>query len=128
MSTEKNKALIREYLETMSRYAKDPTTVDRYISDEDLKNHIEVFETAFPGYQMILEDMMAEGDKVAVRFKFIGTHKGIFQEFLPTGREVSMKGIIIYEIKNNKIINHWMGADTAELISQLHPESNQITT
>ena len=70
MTSEENKAFIRRYLEAISGHDKPRALIDTFISDSDsaLKQDIAAAEAGFPRYQMIVEDMIAEGDKVVVRF------------------------------------------------------------
>ena len=78
MSDQENKAFIRRYLEASSGKDRPRTLQDEYITeaDEELKNHIIFFEASFPHYEVIADDMIAEGDKVAVLAGFRGGHKG----------------------------------------------------
>jgi predicted ester cyclase len=123
-----SKQLVIQYFEAL-KGPKSSEVIDKYVSDEDqeLKNHIEVFEAAFPGYELLPEDIVAEGDRVAVRFNFVGVHKGQFMDFAPTHKEVSLQGMIFYQIQNDKIINHWMVVNMAEMIDQLQEETAAAT-
>ena len=119
MSPEANKAFIRRYFEALSGKDKPAAVVNRYVSDEELKHHIALYEAAFPSYQLIAEDMIAEGDKVVVRSTFRGTHKGDLMGIPPTGKQVTMPLILIYRIADDKIVEHWMQADALGLLQQL---------
>ena len=119
MSPEENKAFIRRYFEALSSKDKPAAVVNRYVSDEELKHHIALYEAAFPSYQLIAEDMIAEGDKVVVRSTFRGTHKGDLMGIPPTGKQVTMPLILIYRIADDKIVEHWMQADALGLLQQL---------
>lgn len=118
---EANKALIRRYLEALSGKEKPAVIVDEYVADEDeeLKQHIAFFEASFPRYELIAEDMIAEGDKVTVHARFQGTHAGALGDIPPTGKQVSQPFIITYRIANGKIVQHWMGFDQLALMQQL---------
>ena len=120
MSAEENKAFIRRCFDAMGK-DKSVATLDEYIADadEELKQHIVAFEAAFPGYGIIVEDMIAEGDKVVVRGTMHGTHKGDLMGIPPTGKQVTMPVIIIYRIADGKIVEHWMIADQLGLMQQL---------
>lgn len=118
MSTE-NKAFIQRYLEALSGKDKPAATVNQYVANVHLKEHIDMFEAAFPRYQLRAEDMIAEGDKVAVRATFQGTHKGVLMGIAPTGKQVTISLMLIYRIANGKIIEHWMNADQLGLMQQL---------
>jgi predicted ester cyclase len=116
---EENKALIRQYLAALSGKDKPESIVNIYVSDEKLKQHIKLFESAFPRYKLIIEDMIAEGDKVAVRATFWGIHRGEFMGIQPTSKEVTISGMLIYRIANGKIVEYWMNFDNLRLMEQL---------
>jgi len=118
MTTEQSRKLIQEYMEAL-RIGKSEETLNKFIDDDHLKGHIIVFETGLPGYQLIAKDLIVEGNKVTVRFTVEGEHKGELFGVAPTGRKVSVDGIIIYELANNKIVNHWMQADSVALMQQI---------
>ena len=119
MSTEDNKTFIRRYFEAISGKDKATAVVHRYVTDEELKHHIALNEVAFPNYELIAEDMIAEGDKVVVRSTFRGTHKGDLMGIAPTGKQVTMPLILIYRIADDKIVEHWMQADALGMLQQL---------
>ena len=63
---------------------------------------------AFPDLRMSVEQMLAEGDKVAVLWTFRGTHTGSGYEGLPaTGTRVELRGITIWRIVNGRIVEEW---------------------
>lgn len=118
MTTEQSRKIIQEYIAAICK-EKSEETIDKYVSDPHLKGHIIIFETGLPGYQFISKDMIAEGNKVSVRFLAEGMHKGELFGQSPSGRKVKVEGIIIYELENNKIIRHWMQADSIALMQQI---------
>jgi predicted ester cyclase len=120
MSKEENKAFVLRYFEVMGK-GKSPAAVDRWIadSDQELKQHIAVFEAAFPGYQLKAEDLVAEGDKVAVRATVTGSHQGELAGIPPTGKAISASGMLIYRIAGGKIVEHWMVFDDLGVMQQL---------
>ena len=105
MTTQQSRQLIQEYIAAICR-EKSENTLDRYINDPVLKGHIIIFEAGIPNYQFIAKDTIAEGNKVTVRFVVEGEHKGDLFGVPATGRKVSIDGIIIYELADNKIVNH----------------------
>ncbi len=121
MSTGETKAFLRRYLDALSGKDKPAATIDTYIadSDEELKQHIVFFEASFPRYELIADDMIAEGDKVAVHARFKGTHQGELMGIPPTGKEVSVPFIITYRIAEGKIVQHWMSFDRMAMMEQL---------
>jgi steroid delta-isomerase-like uncharacterized protein len=114
-----SKQFIEEYLEALSGKPKTETVIDRYVNDPHLKEHILQTEAAFPEYALEVHSMIAEGETVAVRFTFHGTHKGPFAGIEATGKSVSADGMLFYEVGNGKIQKFWMQFDTPVLISQL---------
>lgn len=118
MTTEQTRKIILEYFEAISKDKSD-AVLDKYIDDPVLKGHIIIFETGIPNYQITAEDLIVEGNKATVRFKLKGKHKGELFGNAATGKNVDVDGIIIYEVKNNKIVNHWMQADTVALMQQI---------
>jgi len=124
---ETNKAFINRYLDALSGKDKPAATVDEYVaaSDEELKQHIAMFEADFPLYELIADDMIAEEDKVVVRATFRGTHQGDLMGIAPSGVEAILPLNIIYRIADGMIVEHWMAVDQLDLIQQLTapPES-----
>jgi predicted ester cyclase len=124
-SVSENKKLITDYLDALSNKPKNADTVGKYVTDEVLAKHIAESEAAFPNYELIAEEMAAEGDLVVVRGEFRGVHRGPFAGIEPTGKAVSAGLIIIYKVENGKIVNHWMQFDTFSLLQQLQsPQPN----
>ncbi|MEZ4725925.1 MAG: ester cyclase [Caldilineaceae bacterium] len=121
MSTAESRTFIQQYLAAISGQAKPLPLLNHYIavSDEALKQHIAGAEAAFPHYEMITEDLIAEGDKVVVRFTMRATHQGDFMGIPATGRQVNVPGIIIYRIADGKIVEHWMHFDALAMMQQL---------
>jgi steroid delta-isomerase-like uncharacterized protein len=74
---------------------------------------------AFPDAQITVEDLIAEGDRVAVRVTVRGTHRGIFMGVAPTGRPVALEAITIYRVDAGKIVEDWTIADIPGLQQQL---------
>jgi len=74
---------------------------------------------ALPDMQVKLEDMLAEGDKIACRWTATGTHKGEFMGMPPTNKQVTITGVHIDRIAGGKIVETWNYADTMGLMQQL---------
>lgn len=64
----------------------------------------DIFFTGFPDFRMSIEDIVAQGDKVAARFIERGTHNGEFMGITPTGRQVTWTEIGILRIEGGKIV------------------------
>lgn len=114
-----NTTMVREYFAAISGKAKPAATLDVYASDEELKQHVGFFEAAFPRYALVAEDLIAQGDKVAVRARFQGTHAGDLMGIAPTGKSVDVPFIIVYRIASGRIAEHWMSIDQMEVLKQL---------
>ncbi len=72
-----------------------------------LKQAVGLFRAAFPDGEMLVDDMVAEGDKVVTRVTLRGTQRGAFFGVPGTGRIVSAEGIEIYRIDKGKIVEGW---------------------
>lgn len=77
------------------------------------------FRRAFPDIHKEIEDLIAEGDKVVLRYRFTGTHENEFEGIEPTGTEVSTSGIFIYRIEDGRIAESWLNYDGLNLLGQL---------
>jgi steroid delta-isomerase-like uncharacterized protein len=66
---------------------------------------------AFPDSRFIVDDVIAEGDKVAVRHRLQGTHQAELQGAPATGKQAEISGIVIFRIENGKIAEAWLNAD-----------------
>jgi predicted ester cyclase len=78
-----------------------------------------MFRRAFPDSYFTVEDMMAEGDKVATRKTFHGTHEGEFMGIPPSGRSVSMGLMDIVRISEGRVVEHWSVGDSLGMMQQL---------
>ncbi len=118
MSAENNKAIIRRYLEDF-RKDRSPATLDKYIAEDELKQHIAMYDSVLPGYYLAPEDIIAEGDRVVVRATVHGVHEGPFMGTPPTGKTVAFPLIIIYRLADGKIVEHWMLTDMMAFMQQI---------
>jgi predicted ester cyclase len=73
----------------------------------------------FPDLHVSIEDILAEGDKVAVRFSVEGTHSGAALGVTPTGRKVRFSGMTIARIASGKIVEGWNNLDQLGLLTQI---------
>lgn len=86
---------------------------------EGIKQMVRIFQNAFPDMKGAVEDVVAEGNKVAVRFSGTGTHQGEFFGIPPTGKPIKSTGINIFRIEDGKIVEHWNNADDLGVLQQL---------
>ena len=117
---QKNKEFIINYLNDLATgIPKTRAVLEQYMTDEALIAHIEFFEAAFPGYEVYIDEMTAEGNRVIVQARLTGTHLGELSGIPATHKTVDFPFVIKYEIENYKIVNHWMLADQMALMEQL---------
>lgn len=75
--------------------------------------------SAFPDIRFTIEDLIAEGDRVVVRWSWEATHDGPFRGIAPTHKRVTNSGIVIYRLQNGKVIQGWLEADRLGVLQQL---------
>ena len=124
----KNREFIIKYFNAMSGVAKTRELSEQYTTDENLIEHIEFFEGAFPRYEVFIEEIMTEGNKVLLLARLTGTHAGEFNGIPATGKSVDLPFAIRYMIENDKITDHWLIADQMLLLEQLgvmQPQSEE---
>jgi len=73
----------------------------------------------FPDVEIALEDLVAEGDKVAKRWVFRGTNTGEYAGIPPTGKQVTMRGITLYKLAGGKVTELYWNYDVLGLLQQL---------
>ena len=77
------------------------------------------FRDAFPDIRVTVEDVIAEGDKVAGRCSARATHRSAALGFAATGREVEFDGICIVRVSGGKIAEAWNNFDFLTMYRQL---------
>ena len=77
------------------------------------------FVKAFPDLQLTVEDAVGEGDLVAQRIHFAGTHTGEFQGLPPTNKKVSFSGLELNRFEDGRVVEHWFQMDALSLLQQL---------
>ena len=95
----------------------DPTG-DLY-GPEGMRIDIAGYRSAFPDLRMTTEDLVADGDRVARRFRIEGTHAGAFMGVPPSGQRVALGGIAIHRLAEGRLIETWLSYDCLELLRQL---------
>jgi steroid delta-isomerase-like uncharacterized protein len=134
MSAEESKAIMRRYFEGAweqgnvdlldELLAPDyvnhtPATPDLPTSPEGVKAVVSLFRNAMPDLRVVIEDMIAEGDKVATRYTLEGTHEGELFGVPPTGQRLSIKSISVERVSDGKIREHWRVTDSLDMMHQL---------
>ena len=134
MSTEQNKALVRQMVEEVFNQGNvskaDEFLAPNFVEREELppgiprdregvKQLTTMLRNAFPDFKARIDDIVAEGDKVVIRQTWSGTHKGEFMGVPPTGKSVSFGVIDIIRIAGGKGVEHWGQMDSMGLMQQL---------
>ncbi|MBV9278940.1 MAG: ester cyclase [Chloroflexi bacterium] len=86
---------------------------------EGFKQVMAMFFHAFPDIHEVSEDVISEGDKVAVRGRFTGTHGGEFMGIPATGKQVRVSYIGMYPVENGQIVENWVQMDLLGMMQQL---------
>ena len=133
MSAEENKAVVRRFFEELLStdnlamadeilspgfrfyFAGSPDPMDL----ESYKEFLMARRAAFPDRRFVVEDMIAEGDKVSARSTMRGTHKGELRGIAPTGREVTMTGIDMIRLWEGRMVEDRVEVDQLGMMQQL---------
>jgi predicted ester cyclase len=131
--SEESKTIIRQVIEEFLNTG-DPAVADEifavgYVDHnpsnpelhgiENIKKSVADRRAAFPDAHNVVEDVIAEGDKVAVRFTTRATHRGKFMGISPTGNRVVVTSIGIFRFSDGKIVESWDEYDALGLLRQL---------
>jgi ketosteroid isomerase-like protein len=134
--SEENKQLIRRWFEEVWNNGSAEAIDDMFdekgiaygLSDDpanpitgpgDFKPFHKLFREAFPNMMIVVEDVVAEGDKVAARCSVRAKHEGNFMGREATQAPVEFTGITIVRIENGKIVEAWNNFDFMELHKQV---------
>jgi steroid delta-isomerase-like uncharacterized protein len=86
---------------------------------EGLKQFIQILRIGFPDWKCIIEDMVAAGDKVAVRYLCRGTHTAEWNGIPATGKSLKFASTIIHQITDGKVVEDWADYDSLGWMQQL---------
>jgi predicted ester cyclase len=132
MSVEENRAMARRSLEEVMNKG-NLSVVDEimatsyvfhfpgqdYKGPEGFKQMVTMWRTAFPDLHFTIDDMFAEGDKVARRITMRGTHRGDLMGIAPTGKQVTITAILISLYEDGKEVEAWGISDMLGMMQQL---------
>jgi len=133
MSVEENKSLSRRFLEEVwnkgnlalvdellatDHVYRGPSGKDVH-GREEYKQRVSEIRSAFPDIHITIDDVIAEGDKIAYRWTATATHKGEFRGIQPTGKKMTIWGIFFEHIVDGKFVESWERYDTLGLMRQL---------
>jgi len=130
---EENKALIRRFVSEVINKA-NIDVIDEFVSPDfieldplpgqehgrdGLKEKVSTMLEAFPGQQWVIQEQIAEGDKVVTRFMWAGTHQKEFFGLPATGKDVIVSGIEIDRVVNGQLVESQLLMDIMGLMLQL---------
>jgi steroid delta-isomerase-like uncharacterized protein len=133
MSTEQNKSIAQRFTDQVFNKG-DLSAIDELFSANYVnrsappglppgpagtKIFVTMFRSAFPDLYINIEDTVAEGDRVVVRWVARGTHLGVFQQIPPAGKQIAFSGIDIVRIADGKIVEGWGAFDQFGMLQQL---------
>ena len=133
MSEQDNKAVVQRYYEEVLNQRRpdllDDLAVEDYVEHDpfpgqgnglaDLKARVAGLCAAFDPLHFTIEDVIAEGDKVVVRWTNSGTNSGAFLGIPATGRDFGIAGIDIHVVTGGKLAEHWHVVDQLAQMQQL---------
>jgi predicted ester cyclase len=133
MSTEENMAAVRRLWEELNNKGNlasvdDYYTVDYVLYDagtpavrglDGVGQYFSTLVSAFPDVRGTVEDMVAAGDRVAVRVTLTGTHKAELMGVAPTGRRATWTTMFMGRMANGKYVDTWQAVAYAHLMQQL---------
>jgi predicted ester cyclase len=94
--------------------------VGRRIRDlAELKRNVSAVHASFSKYHFTIEELVAEEDKVAFRWRSEGKHTGEFKSVAPSGRHATWTGTTIVHVRNGRIAEAWTNPDTLGLLQQI---------
>ncbi len=97
----------------------DHHPVDETRGREAIKGMTEYLHTAFGESATTVEDIIAEGDRVAIRWTSRGIHEGEFMGFEPTGKPFEIEVTMLARMEDGKIAERWVQGDTLGMLQQL---------
>jgi len=126
MSAQENKILSNRVAQAISEG--DLEALDELMAPEladEFKRDVAEIRRAFPDYAGTNVEQIAEGEEVANRFVFLGTHLGEFEGVNPTGKRVEFVGHSIDRVIEGKIVESWVEVDMLGVMRQLGAEPGQ---
>lgn len=87
------------------------------------RDYYDDLRSTVPDARYEVDDLIAEGDRVVVRWRLFGTHKGDFRGIAPTGRPITLKGIAIYRVDGGKLMERWVVSDLYGVLEQIRGTS-----
>ena len=133
--SEANKAIVRRWFEEVWNQGREATVDELFAANgigyglgdteapvhgpAEFKPFARNLRGALPDIRMVIEDILAEGDKVTVRITVEGTHLGGQLGVAPTGRRIRIAGVVIVRIAGGQIVEGWNSWDQLGLLRQI---------
>ena len=133
--SEVNKSVVREFFEEVLNADNldraDELVSPGYVEHQELpggedrqgievaKGFLSLMRRAFPDFRFEVEDLIAEGDKVAARVSVSGTHLGEMMGLAPTGKRISTSGIEVFRFEGGNIAEHWAAFEALDMLQQI---------
>jgi steroid delta-isomerase-like uncharacterized protein len=86
---------------------------------EGVRALLGMFHQAFPDLHITVDDILGEGDRVAVRTTARGTHQGALGALPATGKQVAVPAILFFRIAGGKVVDRWEVFDQMGMMQQL---------
>jgi steroid delta-isomerase-like uncharacterized protein len=83
------------------------------------RDYYAAIRSAVPDARYEVDDLIAEGDRVVVRWRLLGTHEGDFGGIPPTGKAIELKGIAIYRLESGMLMERWVVSDLHGLLVEI---------
>ncbi len=83
------------------------------------KLQLGIYLAAFPDMHLAVEDLIAAGDRVALRWRIEGSHQGELMGIPPTGKHINVTGAVIERYVDGKMAEHWEIFDQVGMLQQL---------
>ncbi|HEX6536243.1 MAG TPA: ester cyclase [Gemmatimonadaceae bacterium] len=81
--------------------------------------------SALPDARYEVDDLIAEGDRVVVRWRLLGTHEGDFRGIAPTGLAIVLEGIALYRVEAGKLMERWVVSDLHGVVEEIRGSSSR---
>ena len=118
-----NQDLVRKLYESINtgRIEDIKALLDKDVEggSEQFLANITSLREGFPDIRFTIEDLIAEGDRVAVRWEWTATHTGTFRGVAPTNKRIENAGIAIYQFRDGRIIRNWVQTDRLGALQQM---------
>jgi len=131
--SERNKALIRRLFDEVlnagnyglldqligASYVEHNPVANQAAGAAGVRDRILQLRAAFPDLRFSLQELIGEDAIVAARYRWQGTHEGLFLGIAPTRRRLSVRGMDFYRLEDGRVIEHWDVVDEFGMLTQL---------